>query len=119
MEVEMLKRVVLIGCITAFAAGCAQESKQGAGGSPRFALAVTDSGFTPATITIPAGQPVTIVVTRKTDQTCAKEIVFPAQGIRKALPLNEEVEIALPASPKGETQYVCGMDMLKGTVVAQ
>jgi len=115
----MSRTMILVGCIAVLAVGCAQESKQGTGEPARFALAVTDSGFTPATITIPAGKPVTIVVTRKTDQTCAKEIVFPAQGIRKALPLNEAVEIALPASPKGEMQYVCGMEMLKGTVVAQ
>ena len=58
-------------------------------------------------------------MTRKTDQTCAKEIVFPDQGIRKALPLNEAVEIALPATSKGEITYICGMNMLSGKVVVQ
>lgn len=115
----MLKRVILIGSIAVFAAGCAREAKQGASGPARFELAVTDSGFVPAIITVPAGKPIMLVVTRKTDQTCAREIVFPEQGIRKALPLNEAVEIALPASPKGEMDYVCGMDMLKGIVVVQ
>jgi len=118
MEAEMLKRMLLIGCIAA-AAGCTQGSKQSVGGQVRFELAVTDSGFTPNSITIPAGKSVTLVVTRKTDQTCAKEISFPNQGIRKALPLNEAVEIALPASPKGKIQYVCGMDMIRGTLVVQ
>ena len=68
---------------------------------------------------MPAGKPVTIVVTRKTEQTCAKEIVFPDQGIRKPLPLNEAVEISLPASPKGEMTYVCGMSMISGKVLVQ
>lgn len=115
----MLKKLILVGCIAAAAAGCAQESKQASRGPARFELAVTDTGFAPGTITVPAGKPVTLVVTRKTDQTCAKEIVFPAQGIRKPLPLNEAVEIALPASPKGEIAYVCGMNMLSGKVVVQ
>ncbi len=114
----MLKKMILVGALAA-AAGCAQQPQQNGGGPARFALAVTDSGFTPATIMIPAGKPVTIVVTRKTDQTCAKEIVFQVQRIRRPLPLNEAVEIALPASPKGEIQYACGMEMLKGTIVAQ
>lgn len=114
----MLKKMILVTCL-ALAAGCAQESKQASREPARFELAVTDSGFTPNSITVPAGSPVTLVVTRKTDQTCAKEIVFPGQGIRKALPLNESVEIALPASPKGEIQYICGMEMLRGTVVVQ
>jgi plastocyanin domain-containing protein len=110
--------MILVG-VLAVAAGCAQQAKQHAGGPARFQVAVTDSGFTPNSITVPAGLPVTLVVTRKTDQTCAKEIVFPEQGIRKPLPLNEAVEIALPASPKGEIQYLCGMEMIKGVVVVQ
>lgn len=114
----MWKRMILVG-VLAVAAGCAQQAKQHAGGPARFQVAVTDSGFTPNSITVPAGLPVTLVVTRKTDQTCAKEIVFPEQGIRKPLPLNEAVEIALPASPKGEIQYLCGMEMIKGVVVVQ
>jgi plastocyanin domain-containing protein len=114
----MLRTLILIGCVV-MAAGCAQVPKQSASGPARFELAVTDSGFAPNSITVPAGKPVTLVVTRKTDQTCAKEIVFPEQGIRKPLPLNEAVEIALPASPKGEIQYVCGMDMIKGSLVVQ
>ncbi len=84
----MWKKMMLVA-VLAVAAGCAQQANQHAGGPARFELAVTDSGFTPNSITIPAGSPVTLVVTRKTDQTCAKEIVFPAQGIRKPLPLNE------------------------------
>lgn len=114
----MLKKMILIGCVAAVA-GCAQQPKQSASGPARFELAVTDSGFTPNPITVPAGSPVTLVVTRKTDQTCAKEIVFPDQGIRKALPLNEAVEIDLPASPKHEMTYVCGMNMISGKVVVQ
>jgi len=118
MEADMLKKMMLVG-VLAVAAGCAQQAKQNAGGPVRFELAVTDKGFDPATITVPAGKAVTLVVTRKTDQTCAKEIVFPAQGIRKPLPLNEAVEVALPASPKGQIPYVCGMDMLHGAVIVE
>jgi plastocyanin domain-containing protein len=118
MEVDMLRNAMLVG-VLAVAAGCAPHTKENAGGSMRFALAVTDSGFAPASLTVPAGTPVTLVVTRQTDQTCAKEIVFPVQGIRKPLPLNEAVEVPLPASPKGEIAYTCGMDMLSGKVVVQ
>ena len=114
----MLKKMMLAG-VLALAAGCAQQAKQDSGGPARFELAVTDTGFAPATITVPAGKPFLLLVTRRTDQTCAKEIVFAAQGIRKPLPLNEAVEVALPASPKGEIAYKCGMDMLSGSVVVQ
>jgi plastocyanin domain-containing protein len=115
----MTKWIFALAVVVVLAAGCTRETRQDSSASTRFAIAVTDTGFAPASITVPAGKPVTLVVTRKTDQTCAKEIVFPDQGIRKPLPLNEAVEIALPASPKGEMHYVCGMDMLKGIVVVE
>jgi len=118
MEVDMLKKMLLLGCM-ALAAGCAQESKQSTSGPARFELAVTEAGFTPATITVPAGRTITLVVTRKTDQTCVKEIVFPEQGIRKPLPLNQAVEIALPPSPKREIPYVCGENMVSGKVIVR
>jgi len=116
----MLKNVILTVCVAAAAAGCAREgAKESAGGPARFAIAVNDTGFAPGTITIPAGRPVTLVVTRNSDQTCAKEIVFPDQKIRKQLPLNEAVEITLPSSPPGEIAYECGMEMVFGKVVVR
>ena len=105
--------------VAALGAGCAREARNTGEEAGRFAIAVTDSGFMPATLAVPAGKPVTLVVTRKTDQTCAKEILFPEQNIRKTLPLNEAVEIHLPASPKGEIAYTCGMEMVNGKVVVQ
>ena len=115
----MFKWISVTAVITMMAAGCAREPRQAVDSGTRFEIAVTDTGFAPASITVPAGKPVTIVVTRKTEQTCAKEIVFPDQGIRKPLPLNEAVEISLPASPKGEMTYVCGMSMISGKVLVQ
>ena len=115
----MLKWISVAAVIAMTASGCAREPRQAVDSETRFEIAVTDTGFAPASITVPAGKPVTLVVTRKTDQTCAKEIVFPDQGIRKPLPLNEAVEISLPPSPKGEMTYVCGMSMISGKVLAQ
>ncbi|HEY2923629.1 MAG TPA: cupredoxin domain-containing protein, partial [Candidatus Eisenbacteria bacterium] len=103
-----MKWTVAAAVVVVLAAGCAPKARQESSAPTRFEIAVTDAGFVPGTITVPAGKPVTLVVTRKTDQTCAKEIVFPDQGIRKPLPLNEAVEISLPASPGREVTYVCG-----------
>ncbi len=110
---------VVAAAIVILAAGCSKATQQTQGSGSRFSIAVTDTGFTPGTITVPAGQPVTLVITRKTDQTCAKDVVFPEQRIRKPLPLDQAVQIALPASPKGEIQYRCGMDMISGKIVVQ
>ena len=110
--------IALALAVLAVAAGCGAAQKS-SNGPREVELAVTDRGFEPARTEIPRGQALTLVVTRKTDQTCAKEIVFPEQNVRKALPLNEAVEISLPASPKREMTYVCGMKMLSGKIVVQ
>jgi RND family efflux transporter MFP subunit len=53
-----------------------------------FAVAITPSGFEPASLTLRRGVPARVTFTRTTDQTCATEVVIPAFGIRRALPLN-------------------------------
>ena len=39
-------------------------------------MSVTNKGFDPARIEVKKGEPVHLVVTRKTDGTCAKELVI-------------------------------------------
>src|SRR6266581_7214991 len=80
----------------AMTAGCAQEQKASVAGPQVVQLTVTDAGFEPARAEVPRGQAFTLVVTRKTDQTCAKEIIIPALNERRALPLSEAVRIDVP-----------------------
>ena len=53
-------------------------------------------GFHPDRIPAHAGEPLTLVVTRTTDETCGTEILVPALGVDRMLPLNEKVEITQP-----------------------
>ena len=88
----------------------------------RFDIKVTEKGFEPEDVSVPAGKPVTIVFERKTDQTCAKQVVLTmddGQKIEKELPLNTPVEIATTFPKAGKLAYACGMDMLKGTITVQ
>lgn len=55
---------------------------------------VTENGFEPESVDVPAGKPVTLVFTRKTDKRCAKEVVLTmddGQKIEKQLPLDTPV----------------------------
>jgi len=99
------------------AAGCAGES--GGGSAKRVAIAVTKKGFEPDRVTVKAGNPVTLVVTRKTEKTCATEIVLKDYGLKRELPLNQAVEVTFTPAATGEITFACGMDMIKGTVVAK
>lgn len=88
----------------------------------RFEIAVTRSGFEPGTITVPANTPVTLVFTRKTDQTCAKSVVVTVDDgktIERELPLDTPVEIAATFPKAGTLGYACSMHMNKGTIVVQ
>ncbi|MGE3545660.1 MAG: cupredoxin domain-containing protein [Kofleriaceae bacterium] len=82
---------------------------------------VTKNGFEPANISVPAGKPVTLVFTRKTDSTCVKEVVMNVDGkkIEKKLPLNEAVTLEVTFPRAGKLTYACAMEMFKGVVTVQ
>jgi plastocyanin domain-containing protein len=90
--------------------------------STRFDIKVTENGFEPADVAVPAGKPVTLVFERKTDETCVKQVVLTmADGkkLEKELPLNTPVELAATFPKAGTIGYACGMDMVKGTITVQ
>jgi hypothetical protein len=80
---------------------------------------LTEKGYEPAKLTLRAGQLARITFTRTTDKTCGTEVVFPSLNIRRPLPLNEPVVIEFTPRTAGEIGFVCGMNMLRGTVVVQ
>lgn len=80
-------------------------------------MAVTEDGFVPSKVKAAKGEKVRLVVTRKTDRTCAKEIVVKDHGIHKTLPLNEAVTVEFTPKKAGEIRYACGMDMISGVVL--
>jgi plastocyanin domain-containing protein len=82
-------------------------------------LSVTDKGFEPSNIAVKKGEPLHLVVTRKTDQTCATSIDIKDAGIRKDLPLNKPVTIDFTPEKAGEIRYACGMGMIGGVLLVQ
>ena len=103
--------------------GCQQDGSSGSSATAKTAtevhVDVTENGFEPAEVTVPAGQAVTLVMTRKTDQTCATNVEFEALKKTYDLPLGKPVKISLPPSQKGTLSYQCGMHMLGGKVVVR
>ena len=115
-----MKRILFasigLAALAALAGGC-QRSTQAAPQTVK--VAVTDAGFVPAEVKVRNGVPVVMLVTRTTDETCAKEIVIPDQHIRKALPLNQPVAISFTPEKRGAIRYACGMEMVSGTLRVQ
>ncbi len=80
------------------------------------AIEVTGQGFVPARAAVKAGRPVTLVVTRKTERTCATEIVVKDYGVNQPLPLGQAVEVTFTPKKAGPVRYACGMDMIAGVL---
>jgi plastocyanin domain-containing protein len=82
-------------------------------------MTVTEDGYVPDKIEAKKGEPLTLVITRKTDRTCATELVVKEYGINQALPLNKAVTVTLTPKKAGQVKFACGMDMISGTLVVQ
>jgi plastocyanin domain-containing protein len=89
------------------------------GGPPKdepVRITVTKNGYEPHRVTATAGKPLTLVVTRMTDETCATEIVIPEAGIDEKLPLGKPVTITFTPARTGELRYSCAMKMFQGVI---
>jgi plastocyanin domain-containing protein len=73
---------------------------------------VTEAGFVPETIPAQAGKPITLAITRKTERTCATEILFTGQPGKTDLPLNKEVEVTYTPKAAGQVKFGCAMGMM-------
>ena len=65
------------------------------------------------------GRPVRLLITRKTDQTCAIDIVLPEHGLSAKLPLGKTVELPFTPTKPGELTYACSMNMVKGFILVR
>jgi plastocyanin len=79
-------------------------------------LSVTAKGFEPSRVKLAKGEPVKLVVTRKTDDTCAKQMVIPDENIKADLPLNKPVTLSFTPKRSGDIRYTCGMNMISGVL---
>ncbi len=91
----------------------------GGGAKNRVTVEVTQDGFVPKEIQAKVSQSITLVVTRKTDMTCAKQIVFADLGVEKELPMNQAVEVTVTPTKAGDLRFACGMDMIAGKLVVR
>ncbi len=109
---SLLTTVALLGLM-------ASGSGAGPQGSQEVRLTVTPKGFVPAVVTVRAGQPVTLLVTRRTNRTCATEFVLKPYKIDEKLPLDKTVAIRFTPKARGELDYACGMGMIHGKILVK
>lgn len=81
-------------------------------------IRVGREGFVPAEIRVPSGEPIRLAIERLREPNCASQILFPALGLRRQLPLGETTIIELPPSSAGSLSFSCGMGMYRGLIIA-
>jgi plastocyanin domain-containing protein len=104
----------------ALASGCGASSEDAAKAAPvsnAVSMVITDKGFEPQNISVKQGEPVKLTITRKTNSTCATEIVIDEYQVNTKLPLNEPVTVTFTPSKSGELKYGCAMQKMIGGVI--
>jgi plastocyanin domain-containing protein len=109
-----MKLGLLAAALLAGAMGCQSGPPESA---RQIDVAVTEKGFEPSEIHVPKGESVVLAITRRTDRTCATEVVIDDGEERTPLPLDQTVRIDLGVV-RSDRKFACGMDMIRGKVVA-
>lgn len=108
--------VVLLTACSGNAGNTPAKPMVGPSGEQVFTMEVTEAGFVPNKLEAVAGQPIKLVITRKTEKTCATEIVIKDYGINQKLPLNVTVEVTFTPTKPGKIHFACAMDMITGEI---
>ena len=81
-------------------------------------VTVNREGFNPSMIKVEKGYPLTLVFYRATREGCGTEVMFPALNIRRNLPLKRNVTVKFTPKETDEIAFSCGMNMMKGKIIA-
>jgi plastocyanin domain-containing protein len=119
----------LVASFIAIAAGCSKSGETSSKAEPvippapdgvqQAKVQVDSKGFSPSEVKLAKGKPAQLYFVRTSDQTCAKEVVFPELKIEKELPLNTPVRIDVPTTEARTLTFQCGMAMYKSSLVIQ
>jgi plastocyanin domain-containing protein len=90
----------------------------GSDGVRRVAVEASLKGYQPERIGGKPGEKLVLVFTRTADSTCIEQLKTP-DGKVVDLPKGHPVEVAVTVPQTGEVGFVCGMDMVRGAVVAE
>jgi len=82
-------------------------------------IIVADGVYTPAYIEQPQGQALVLRFLRRDPSPCAEQVLFADLGINAELPLNQPVDVLVPAQRPGEYGFGCQMQMYRGTLIVK
>jgi plastocyanin domain-containing protein len=111
--------IFTISAVDASAQRSVKTNKRTAQKVQNIRINVTQNGYRPESFRLKKGVPARITFIRTTDDDCGSEVVIPAYGIKRQLPLNKPVTVRFTPRKAGTFNFVCGMDMLRGKIIVQ
>ena len=80
---------------------------------------LTERGYQPQRVRLRRGVPARVTFLRKVEATCGTELLIPDYQIKRDLPFNEPVVVEFTPNKRGESEFSCGMKMLRGKIVVR
>jgi len=113
---------MLFGGSTAFTRGTNEKINSGpkkkvAAHPKTVRIAVGKNGFSPSSINVEEGFPLTLIFHRKSKQGCGNKIVFPSLKITRNLPVGKPVTVKITPDRPGTIAFTCGMH--EGSIVVE
>lgn len=90
-----------------------------AGASPQEATVVVRGGYEPQVVRVKAGVPLRLTFDRRETNGCSEEVVLGDFGIRRHLPAHARTVVEFTPERPGTYEFTCGMNMLRGRIVAE
>lgn len=85
----------------------------------RATIIINAEEYRPTSIRLKRGVPARLTFIRKVAEGCGTEIVIPAYGINRPLPVNIPVVVSFTPNRSGRFKLTCGMDMFRGSLVVR
>lgn len=111
--------LVCLAGVTAGTWGCSRADPESQSGPQMARLTVSEHGFAPLEVQAREGKPLTMLVTRESDASCAKQIIIADAGIHRMLPIKQEVRITFTPEKRGDLRYTCCDEMVGGRIVVR
>jgi sulfite exporter TauE/SafE len=80
-------------------------------------IAIENVRFIPQVVSIPADQPVRLIVDRREENSCSDQLAVPQLGVLVDLKPFATTTVELPAAKAGTYTLTCGMGMMSGSLI--
>jgi membrane fusion protein, heavy metal efflux system len=80
---------------------------------------LTEQGYQPASVRLRLGVPARLTFVRKVEATCGTELLIPDYEIKRDLPYDEPVVVEFTPKKRGQSEFSCGMKMLRGKIIVR